>query len=112
MEKRFGSLRTVSHIYKVIGALIILGGAIAAFSAFTAPYGFGFVTGIITVIVTLLLAVSCSAFGDLIMLLVALEENTRATAEALSRMRKSAAPQPPQLRKSKAALDDFPDPEM
>ena len=106
MEKRYKVLRTVSFIYKLIGITagiitVIIALAICATSLLSGAaidsmlYGFGndpgfggyLGTGVIGIIFSFisilyggLFALTFYAFGEGINLLIALEENTRATA--------------------------------
>lgn len=109
MEKRYGALRAVGTIYKVLGivaaavtvlAVISLcassfyGGA--ALDSMNRQFGrgvvggglFGGVVGALVLSLAVILyggviALTLYAFGETIYLLIALEENTRITAQAL-----------------------------
>ena len=106
MDKLYRSLRTIGTIYKVIGAIMavftilgaiaicitsIAGGA--AFNSILSQYssssgvlgGFfgGVVLGFIVILYGGLMSVTMYGFGEGIYLLIALEENTRATATLL-----------------------------
>ncbi len=111
MEKRYGALRTIATIYKVAGIIVliitiisilgicassVLGGSL--FSRLSNQYGNfpspgdtigGVVGGLIASLVSILtgggLALSLYAIGEGIYLLLAMEENTRATTVLLQR---------------------------
>ncbi len=107
MEKRYAALRIVGTIYRVLGGLVALvtvlmalvlclsimvGGAslgsLGSDEAFAGVFG-GVVGGLIISAVMVLyggaVAVTLFAVGEGIYLLIAVEENTRATAAALLR---------------------------
>ncbi len=108
MQKRFGGLRTIANILKILGiitaviavvgavGIIILsslipgqfqiGGFIVLLGS-TAILG-GIVLGFFFLIGLGLLAVALIAFGEMLHLFVAMEENTRATFILLQSMNK------------------------
>jgi hypothetical protein len=109
MEKRYNALRTIATIYKVAGIIIliltiisilgicatsVLGGTM--FNRFSRDYGYipsgtigGVLGGLIASLISILtgggLALTLYATGEGIYLLLAMEENTRATAALLQR---------------------------
>jgi len=109
MKKKFGMLRFIAGVYKVLGILFavvsilaavgvllssILGGAILeGFSSDLGQLGVtavgGILGGILSAVVILvgggLAAVSHFAIGEAIMVFLAIEENTRVTAGLLTR---------------------------
>ncbi len=113
MSKRYGALRFIATIYKVLGILAAIiavlaalavcasgalgsaalgnlgrdGGALAA----SGVVG-GFVAGIVVVLYGAFLSLTLYAFGEGIYLLLALEENTRLTATILQKNLESGAP--------------------
>lgn len=110
MEKRFRALHIVAGIFKIIawitlvigglggcltiavGGLLFVGGASArdASTALGITSGIGGVaTGIGIIIAVAIYFLFIYAFGELIYLLIALEENTRATADKLASLSKS-----------------------
>ena len=107
MEKRYAGLRLTGTIYKVLGIIIgvitvlgalgicltsILGGSLASSLGGSAdlmgPLG-GVVGGVVGGLVALLyggaMALGLYAFGEMMHLMVAMEENTRATAMLLQK---------------------------
>jgi hypothetical protein len=116
MEKRYGVLRIIGTIYKVLGAIAavitvlavvgmclasLLGSAaVASLAKESGLPGFvsGFVGAIIFAIGAIIwggsVAVTLYALGEGVSLLLALEENTRATAMLL---RQQGGPRPPQV---------------
>ncbi len=104
MEKRYTVLRIIATVYKIIGALVgfiailaalafcalgFVGGAAAANVTRDAFGGLanGLIGGILISVITILygggIALTLYAAGEGISLLIALEENTRATMLAL-----------------------------
>lgn len=109
MEKRYSALRILGTVYKVLGIIAavltvlaavalcgtsVLGGA--ALDSMGREYGqdfggggmFGGVMGgvvlsVLSVLYGGIIAITLYAFGEMIYLLIALEENTRATAAML-----------------------------
>jgi hypothetical protein len=116
MEQRYRALRIIGTIYKVLGGLAglltilivitvcgtsLLGGA--ALQSMTRQFGYeqgvggflgsafgGLVASVFVIIYGGGVSVTLYGFGEGIYLLLALEENTRATAEALMRRAESA----------------------
>lgn len=110
MEKKFGVLRIVATIYKVLAWIVlvvgVLGGCLslgmgalgfvsgaASSSAFERSLGVtgalgGMVSGVIVIFFAALYFLVLYALGETIYLLLALEENTRATAERLKEIAK------------------------
>lgn len=115
MEKRFTALRLIATIYKVIGVLIAVLGVLAFLGicaagvlgssnrSFDSPFGAAGVvgalaSGIVFLIAGALYALIFYGAGEGIYLLLALEENTRQTAQAIQTLRApndSALPTPP-----------------
>ncbi len=107
MERKFTVLRVVSTIFKVLGVLVLIlgilgaclmiaGGAMSgsslggAGSELNNQLGLGAggaiagaIAGVGVLFITLLYFLLLYAFGDIITLLIALEENTRITAERI-----------------------------
>jgi hypothetical protein len=110
MQKRYGALRFISGVYKAIGIIIgiltilssvafcatsvlgtsLLGGMAQNVQSSGLPLAFGvsgLVGGIIGAVITLIFgalsALGIYAFGELIALVISLEENTRQSAKAL-----------------------------
>ena len=104
-EKRYNVLRVIGTIYKVLGGIVavvtvlgaigvciasLAGGAAASrFAREMGAGGLSVIGGLIGGLLTLLygggLAVTLYAFGEGVSLVLALEENTRATAMLLER---------------------------
>jgi hypothetical protein len=121
MEKRYGALRVIGTIYKVLGFLAaaftiltalalcatsVLGGAAMGNLGRDLDLGprarglmGGVVGGLVGGVVSILwgggLAVTLYAMGEGVYLLLALEENTRATMNAIQRQASVQAPPPP-----------------
>ncbi len=119
MEKRYGALRIVGTIYKVLGiiaavltvlAVVALCGAGAVGGAALdsvgrglgqdfggGAYG-GMLGGVLLSVVAVLyggiIAITLYAFGEMIYLLIALEENTRLTAQMLQHQGGAASAPP------------------
>lgn len=124
---RFKALNTLAVVYQIIAVTVAVVGTLGGIVVAAAPnYTIDPVSykitdlprnplpGIGVVFVALFLALSIYAFGQLIQLLVALEDNTRETADYLSRMRggsKTQTQTAPQLAKRRV-LDDVPEPDM
>ncbi len=104
MEKRFNVLRIIATIYKVIGVLIAVLGVLAFLGicaagllgssnrSFDSPFGAAGVvgalaSGIVFLIAGALYALILYGAGEGIYLLLALEENTRQTAQAIQNLR-------------------------
>lgn len=103
MEHRYSALRVIATIYKVVGVVVaavaVLGGlgacALSAFSSAGSqtlsnsglPVGTGLLGGIVLALVAILAggvyAILLYGAGDVISLLIALEENTRVTSSLL-----------------------------
>lgn len=94
MKKRFGALRIISVLYKILAVLALLSGIGVAVinvpmmsdpnigTALALPMILGGIVGGILGAITLL------AFAQMFDLLIALEENTRATSMMLQRLGK------------------------
>ena len=100
MKKRFGVLRVLSSILKILGivtaALAVLGGLIAFVMSFAGGDMFqafgldstggvlaGLMSAFIIVVVGALNAVILYGYGELLMLLISMEENTFKTVKLL-----------------------------
>lgn len=100
MKKRFGVLRVISTIFKIIGIALavvaILGSLISAFTSMMSSdlftdWGFDENTGAMFgiflsfagLVAGLLYAILIYGFGELILLLIAIEDNTSKTANLL-----------------------------
>jgi len=100
MKKRFGVLRVLSSILKILGivtaALAVLGGLIAFVMSFAGGDMFqamgidstggvlaGLMGAFIIVVVGALYAVILYGYGELLMLLISMEENTFKTVKLL-----------------------------
>lgn len=90
MESRYSALRTIGTIYKVLAILALIFTVLAMCGiliASTASEEGGIFAGIIGAVGALIyfggLSLTLYAFGEFIYLLIALEENTRMTANAL-----------------------------
>ncbi len=124
MEKRFKALRTIGTVFKVIGiivAVLTVLGALAAcgltiagssvtsefstsYSMMSGAFG-GVLFGVLILLYGSIWALTMYGLGELVFLLIAMEENTRASAEAarstsallqmLSVPRPPAPPAPP-----------------
>lgn len=104
MEKKYRALRIISIIYKIIGVIIMVfavlgaigvlltgasgGGSTASFGDADVQLGIvGGVFGAVFFLISgILSGVFIYGFGDLLMLLINTEENTRLTAAAMRRM--------------------------
>lgn len=105
MEKKFKALRIFGTVYKVLGIIVLIltiigaaGTCIAGFAGgavvqqYAEEYTGGIATGLIGALVALgtligggISGLSLYAIGELIYLLIGIEENTRATASYMSR---------------------------
>lgn len=108
MSKKFGVLRFIGTVYKIIGIILAVIGVLAAVgvcvATFAGGYAFGemsrqmglqdwgmigpiggIVTGLGILIGVGLAAISQYAIGEAIFLFLAIEENTRATAALIQR---------------------------
>ena len=108
MEKRYTALRIIATLYKIIGVILgilaILGAILTmvvrpaidfGFGPFGLNLGFALVAGIAVLISGLLTALGIYAIGELISLLINIEENTRFTALIIrDRMQPPPAGQP------------------
>ncbi|MGD0707228.1 MAG: hypothetical protein ABSA51_02105 [Anaerolineaceae bacterium] len=106
MKKRFGALRIVGTVYKIVGIIIGIGTILGFFGAIIGAFaggsvldtlfsssgmgnmgGAGLFVGIVSALVILigggLSALMTYGIGELFYLLIAMEENTRATATLL-----------------------------
>jgi hypothetical protein len=109
MKKRFGVLRVLATVLKVLGivaaALSVLGGLISMVMSFAggdlwAAFGFdansGFFAGLLSafmvIVVGVLYAVMMYGYGELIMLFLSMEENTYNTAKMLEEVIKDEKP--------------------
>lgn len=89
MEKRYGALRFIAGLY-IIGGLIIGGGAIvlAIVSMVSTRL---YTSGLVSLIGAIVATAGIVAFGQLLNLMIDVEENTRASRmhlESLTRSRK------------------------
>lgn len=116
MEKRYGALRTIGTIYKVLGIIagILTLVGLVSFCAFSVLGGSALGSlardfnptlstalgalggGLLILLYGGGAAVTLYAFGEGIFLLIALEENTRATARMLQAQTRAAAAPAPQ----------------
>ncbi len=105
MKKRFNFLRTLANIFKILGillaAIFLLGGIILIvlsmsngnfWSLFGLDAATGFSVGLATGIITLVAGVLCGlmiyGFGELIYVLISIEENTYKSSVFLEGMQK------------------------
>lgn len=114
MQRKFSVLRVVGTIFKVLGWIVLVMGllsaclliAVSAMGAGGAAgrdaLGLGVggvlggvIGGLVVIFATLLYFLFLYAFGDLIFLLISLEENTRITAERLAQPIPPMAAEPP-----------------
>lgn len=109
MEKRYTALRIIGTLYKIIGVILgilaILGAVLTlvvrpafdfGFGPFGLDFSFALVAAFVELIVGLLSALGIYAVGELIFLLVNIEENTRFTALIIrDRLQPPQAAQPP-----------------
>lgn len=85
MEKRFHALRTISIILKVLAWIVaiftVIGFifALAGVNLFPGPYspGVGFIFGVAVLIYGAIIFISIYALAEIILVLIAIEENTR-----------------------------------
>lgn len=105
MEKKFRVLRIVGTVYKVLAWLVlavgVLGGCLTLAGGFVggasprselgpvAGLLGGAFGGLVLIFITFVYFLFLYAFGDMIYLLLALEENTRLTAERLKETAKA-----------------------
>ena len=111
MEKRYGVLRIIATIYKVLGILVGIGTVLGALGicALGAMGGAalnglgngqfqgsgiigGFLAGLVVLLAGAIYTLTLYALGDGISLLLALEENTRVTATLLQQNARAASP--------------------
>jgi choline-glycine betaine transporter len=119
MEKKFQILRFVGTVYKVFGIIVgvitilaVIGACLVSVLGGTmmdqiqrelggAVPGMNIVGGIVASLIALLygggLAITLYALGEGVYLLLALEENTRMTAQALSQSASYSPPPPPEV---------------
>jgi hypothetical protein len=95
MKKRFGALRIISVLYKILAVLAFIGAIVTTVIAGIEPVSSGRLTltdalpNILGILGGGILgAVTLLAFAQLFDLLIALEENTRATSMMLQRLGK------------------------
>ena len=107
MEQRFGALRLVGNLYRMLAVIILLGG-IAVGILITLgsqivinPVTYEVTKGPINILpalglgfLSIVISLGLFGFAQLIDLMLALEENTRETAEILDRARKTPASTP------------------
>jgi len=107
MEKRFGALRVIGLIFKVLGVIVFFGALIAGVAIIVggaaralAPgdwrfmmRGFGLLGGLWVLLYGFIGAVFLYGAGEVLDLLIAVEENTRATRLLLEREHR----EPPQV---------------
>lgn len=109
MQKKYGVLRIIATINKIIAWIVlvlgVLGGCVSlavgvlpgltAASSRTAPallaggLMMGLATGVGAIVISVIYFLVFYSFGELIYLLIDLEENTRATAEQLKNIAKT-----------------------
>ncbi len=118
MQRKFSVLRVVGTIYKILGWIVLVIGLLGACGSIAlgavpglmgagggagrdalglgigGVFG-GVVAGLILIFMALLYFLFLYAFGDMIYLLLALEENTRMTAERLAQPIPPATTEPP-----------------
>ncbi len=112
MEKRYGALRVIGTIFKILGVLVgifavlgalalcgtaLLGGAALANAGREAGLPFAgagvvgaIISGLFSLLIGIIWAVTLFAVGDFVSILLSIEENTRSTAVMLR-----SQPQPP-----------------
>jgi uncharacterized membrane protein len=106
VEKRFGALRVIAGIFRILGWLVLLIGLIfgglsvanaltSGGQMFGGMMGFGVMSGLLTVLYSILAALLLIGFGEVVYLLIALEANTRATALLLRRSTEVVGPVAP-----------------
>jgi amino acid transporter len=85
-EERFGALRTIATILRIVAGLVVIGGTILAIiggvSAFGEAFGSGLVALIGGLLMTAVTALVLLAYAEIIRLAIAVEHNTYRTAEA------------------------------
>jgi hypothetical protein len=115
MQKKFGVLRVIGTIFKILGILIAVAGILAAIGTLIAflaggnlvtqmlgtpmqaggsVTAFAITISISILIGTLIWALSVYGIGELFFLLLAMEENTRATVLMLQASRSGSQPPP------------------
>lgn len=99
MKTKYGALRTISTIYKVLAvivfAIVLAIAVLGALLAIDSPLGVGsLATGVTWLVGGGFLAVSWYATGELFDLLIDMEANSRASRILLTRMAKSMASDP------------------
>lgn len=102
MQKKFRVLRTIATIYQFLAMLVVVAGVIIAVLSIlgstitynyatgtvsSGPPQFGFAAGI--VFVSIIIALGMFVVSEVIQVFLAIEENTRATAQAVTRLAKS-----------------------
>jgi len=99
MKKRFKFLRTLANIFKILGillaALSLLGGIILVVLSLSlfgldaaTGYSVGLASGIITLVCGVLCGLMVYGFGELVYVLISIEENTYKTSVFLEGMQK------------------------
>lgn len=101
MQKKFRKLRTIAGLYQFIAVLIVIAGVIVGLLAIwstTMAYDFAtntfvsvppqFGVGIGIMAASVFMALGVFVFSELIMVFLAIEENTRLTSMAVSRLAK------------------------
>ncbi len=117
MQRRYRALRLIGTLYKLLGVIILIlailaalafcglsslgGAALTQFNPNTpnlpvpiAPVAGGIVTGVIALLYGGLTGLALYGFGEGIYVLLALEENTRVTANLLQQSARAPAPVP------------------
>ncbi len=113
LEKRFGALRVIGTIFKVLGilsviasiAMAVVAGMFAATHSFANPLnspmfgvrtlmGSGIWAGLVALLWGVLGGLGLYGAGEICHLLIAVEENTRASAQLLRQQQGQAAGQP------------------
>jgi hypothetical protein len=118
MQKKYGVLRVVATIFKILAWIVLVVGLLGACVSIAAsavpgllgagarnnPLGIGseglivgLATGLGVIFLAVLYFLFLYAFGELIYLLIALEENTRLTAERLHQLPVAAPPVPAKI---------------
>lgn len=122
MQQKYSALRLVSNIYRGLGVLAVIGGLLLAVLSLLGSaqlsnyYGYGRSLGIVNLTSAFIIFIGCGltglglyAFGELIQLLIAVEENTRASTRALNWIAQQQSRKEPQYspRKNDELLGDF-----
>ncbi len=121
MERRYTALRVVGTLYKILGAIAAVltiialvgfcaitasGGALGGFANSFRTGGGEVLAGLIGAVFIILYgggaAVTFYGLGELVYLLIALEENTRRTAQMLQPQVRPAQPAPPPIQSTSA----------